>query len=270
MYTPPGAIAPTRPTLRVAIQGEPGIGKTFSALTFPNPVVIDFDHKVPVREGVLTIPFWDYNFVDKYMKEQTPAKSDGRLMLGVKKGPPNVRDAFRHWLETHASKFAPDQTLVLDSWTMLQNWFDTQTWLEPDFASRQKDSVFAFYRYKATYACAILDALKSCVCNVVVIFHEVEKKEKTNDGSMAFLGRTRPLMDGSFVAQLPGHFTDWYRMLAEVEIDPATRKPVAGASTKYYWQLKPDNEAGCNTSYITSKQRIPATYDALLAELAKK
>lgn len=245
-YKSPDTVSYIPGLMRLALQGESGSGKSTSALTFPNPIVADFDHKLPCVCD--TIPFWNPEFVYK---------------LCPKKGtlPANTKSAFKKWLETNYALYTLDQTFILDSWTMLQGAFDRQTDLEPSYTKgtitkAPEIDKWAFWKEKIQYSRNICELLQSMKCNVIVIFHE--QREKDDEGR--WLGKYRPLMAGQFCDILPTYFTDWYRQIV-VETRDSAGKGTGDYS--YKWQLKTDSVAACNTSFVTAKRFCDASYDAL-------
>src|SRR6266576_2890814 len=92
MYTPQDSINlknVTYPQIRLGIQGPPASGKTTSALTFPNVVVMDLDNGLTKYSGkdIISIPFYDYDWIVKY---GFPPKKPGAQ--------PNRRDAILKFL----------------------------------------------------------------------------------------------------------------------------------------------------------------------------
>ena len=88
LYIPPHSIPLDKQTtelqIRLLLQAPPFSGKTYAAMSFPNPVVLDFDQKLGAHSGrpdVLQVPFWSGEFCDKIVKR------DGL------KAPPNKKDA---------------------------------------------------------------------------------------------------------------------------------------------------------------------------------
>src|SRR5947207_118056 len=102
------------PQLRVGLMGDPGTGKTYSALTFPNPILAEFDHGLTAFCGkdITVIPFYDSSWVTEY---GFPRKDNTKQ--------PNRRNAFIKWLNTEAIKLEEGQTLIIDSWTSVINAF---------------------------------------------------------------------------------------------------------------------------------------------------
>lgn len=253
-YEPKDAVplgADSNQLFRIGIQGPPKTGKTWAALTFPNPIVLDFDNnlrgfsEVYPDKKILAVPFWNATFCDT---------------LGVRcprpGSPPNQRDALRVWLAKEARNFTPTQTLVLDSWTRLQDGFDKQQELEPSYTKKGEIDEFAFWMKKQEYARDIIEFLNSCNCNIVVTFHETVER----DSSGKVTGKMKPMMDGRFADKLAGYFTDWFRQTV-MEDDKKERQ--------YLWQVKADNVANCGTSLRkldlkSIKGFVPANYNSLV------
>jgi hypothetical protein len=267
-YTPTNAVKindMTASPLRIALQGAPGTGKTWSAMSFPLPCVIDFDNKLGAhrsRPDVIVLPFHDNNWlrenVYKNLKLSSPMAFEAR-------GEINRANIFLMWLKENASKFEPDQTLILDSWTMLQNNFDSYGRATPEIGKDGKVDKFEFWGRKQSYSMAVLEHLKVLKCSVVVTFHETAERNDAGD----LTGKFNPLMDGKVKDQLGQHFTDWYRQLAEQTKD-AVGKIDASKPTKYLWQIKSDNLCNCTCSIPHlikgDLNKVPADYSSLISK----
>jgi len=85
----PSAILPdTMPPLRLGIYGEGGVGKTTLCLTFPNPLVLDFDSGLEgdavlhVEGDEWTADQWqDLNALFNYVKALTDEKQYGTIVI---------------------------------------------------------------------------------------------------------------------------------------------------------------------------------------------
>lgn len=192
--------------LRVGIQGIQGIGKTWSALTFPNPTVLNLDRGLVSRigENLNEIPLYDGKFVNEEMK--VPNNNDKNIIDPARH--PNRRDAVRRFLHLEGPKYKKGQTLILDSWTSLQNNFDFQQEYEPKYTIKGDIDGFAFWAAKLKYSTEIAEMLKTLEADVVVCIHEsFERNEKDQITGIG------PLMQGKFRDQFSCHFTDWYRQV---------------------------------------------------------
>lgn len=251
-FIPPGSQTTELPHEIIALVGLPGSGKTTSAATFPNRIWLDFDHKLP--QGEVAIPFWDSKFVDSLAK-RTSASS-----------PANQRDAFKKWLRENHLKFAPDQTLIIDSWSNMMNGFNIQTYVEDSLLA--KPNPFWFWKQKGQFCEEIVTYIKSCPCRVIVTFHEAIDRDEEGTPN----GKIRPLMDGSFKDQLLGHFTDaWHQVCNPPKLDAQGRRVVENnkyvIEPGYFWELTASPVFNVNTNPILGKAirakgitKVPANY----------
>jgi hypothetical protein len=225
------------PKYVVGLQGAPGTGKSTSALTFPNPMVLAAENGLTVFAGVsdaIAIPFYDNDWVCSYAGGIFKPKQQGAL--------PNRRDAIAHWLQNEGMKLEADQTCVVDSWTELQSCFDAQQVLEPKITKQGGLDEYDFWEKKIDYSEKIMSLLHSLKCHVVVCFHEHAVRDP-NSGVL--LDKIAPLMQGKFVAKLKKYFPDYFRCVVEQEKDSTGRvvKPLT-----YYWQAKSDNKFDAKTT----------------------
>lgn len=195
MSTLPGVITSGEPLNLIAIQGEPNSGKTYAALTFPNPLVLDFDKKLPA--GIQSVPFWNTAYVHQLMNTKPPVFC-------------NQRDAIRKWLKNYGPSIPADTTLVLDSWTNLQKCFDifAENNQEHYYSKENKYDRWAVYRHKIFYSFEILNLLKGLACTCIVTLHETWLTDRQGNES----GKFKPLMDGQFRDELMGHMGCAFRM----------------------------------------------------------
>lgn len=244
-------------TAIIAIQGAPGTGKTTAALTFPNPLVANFDNKL--RRGIQNLPFWDASICDKY----SPRRSTNH--------PANYHGALKTFILQDGPKLALDQTLILDSWTMFQNGLDAYIQADIDMGLAQgsggKDSKFYFWGEKLKKSVEIISLMKNLKCRVIILFHEQVERD---DKGEIIEGKFQPLQQGSFKDQIYGHCADVWR---------AHKNPVASVNGKptvltenkgFYWQVAGDSKfnANCNPtlSDVVKEKNIkfiPATFTEL-------
>ena len=240
------------PKIMLGLQGASATGKTFSGLTFPNVTVIDIENGLVRhhhRSDVIRIPFCD----DKWIRDNFPKHCKDSKGNPIKYP---ARDSFRQWLQDNGSKFEPNQTLFLDSWTALQDAFDLQTALEPVYTAAGKVDDFAPWGLKIDYAQEILSLLRACRCHVIVSFHE----QDTRDASGALIGKVEPLMQGKFVKKLGSYFTDFFRCITESETSQADKKLIIG--TKFFWQTKGTTEVNLK-SRLDLPMRVEPTFQSL-------
>lgn len=241
LYIPLGTVKSRVGKMMIAAIGRPGSGKTTGAATFPNPIFADFDNKLPANYN--SIPFWNAAFCDA----QFGPNQNGRTNPAY----PNRRDAFQRWLAANLSKFTPEQTFVVDSWTMVMNAFDVQTRLdEPRMGLTSKGEVnkFWFWGEKLNYARNIHEILRSAACNIIVTVHESPDRDEKGELN----GKINPLMDGSFKDQMLGHYTDaWHFVRNPIEFEAnGTSKKIrtANDADTFYWNFFGDPlvDTNCN------------------------
>ncbi len=252
MYKPSHSVVTTAvPDLRLLLQGAPGTGKTTFACKFPNPFIVDFDHKAPA--GIDSVPFWNDDFLSAMQK--------------VKGNVQPKHDVLYFWLKNELPKFEREQTVILDSWTMIQNEIEIAVRQEPEHAGNK----FHLHARRAEISRAICGLIKRAKCQIIVTCHEVEiwkQGEAT--------GKLRPLQTGQFGAEIAGHFTDYWRTHVDpVDRDVATGNPKKTADSKisrlrgYYCQLIADDECECITNPVLGEKAraksiyyMPSTYEA--------
>lgn len=240
-FTPPGARVSdaSAATKLVLLCGLAFSGKTTSALTFPNPTILDGEGKIPA--GIQTIPFLDDAYVDSLKPR------------GNKNNPPNRRDALSHFVSRILPGFPKDQTFVLDSLSAVDSWYHRETEDVEGITDLRQ-----IYGRKLKYFTQLFTDLRNAPCSVVVTAHMqpmIGENEKPTGGYKAFIG-------GSFAEKLPSFAT----MVLRNYVDP--RKP-AGPE-QYRWQIKPDGilqSTGVCTTKQLSVSDVRADYSALMAVL---
>lgn len=275
MYKPTGCKAlneiQSEQQIRLGLQGYPGVGKTWAALTFPNPVVVNLDRGLGAHQGrsdVIEVPLYDASFCRTIDPQFNPAK---------------LKDVIIKWLETEARKLSPEQTLVFDGNTGLQNayhkWFEANRMLF--LTSGGQVNEFKEWTVKKTYYGEVMELFKTLACHVVFICHEVDQKDKNGPQGPQYSGKVRPLLTGAFGDEIGSHFTDWFRahavdkppvwdMVKEEDvkkqwgISKSEYKAWCDAfprNTIYYWQTESDSIFDAKASSLVGFPRyIPAEY----------
>ena len=261
IYLPPGSVSLSsvteRPQIRLGLQGYPKTGKTWAALTFPNPIVLNLDRGLGAHVGkanVHEIPMYAPAFVDSVVKR------NGAVC------PPNRKDAVTKWLSTEALRLKRGQTLVIDGSTSLELAHDTQFKLDDRPNSNGVYDQWGVYKSKNVYFAEITTYLKSLECDVVYICHETPDRNKNGDLN----GLVRPLLAGQAGDKLAGEFTDWFR--TNTIGKPKTPEEVekfkkffgltaegfkewmdkSTTDTVYYWQTSGDDIAKCGSSSLVN------------------
>lgn len=252
--------------MRILLQGAPGTGKTYAAMTFPNIVTLDFDNKMNAHVGknIVRIPFFDADFVASKLK----------FSNGLKRQP-NRKDALKYWLSEHGPKLSPDQTLVLDSWTKVQDAYTYQHTEVDKFISKKdgEEDTWAFWRILVQYCTEIFNALAALPCNYVVIICHEQAQRDPKSGQL--IAKIEPLQTGQFCAKMSSYVTDTWRQCVFDRIDkdgkPIYKKNAEGKDTKekeveWYWQLRSSGEVNLNCSL---SREIPMFIPASFQELQK-
>lgn len=273
IYTPQGSYTldtvQAELQIRLGIQGAPGKGKTFSGLTFPNPVVANFDRGLIIHSGrkdVVEVPFWKPEFVDCIIQR------DGSEC------PPNRRDALLVWLSGEARKLGQEQTLVLDSNRQIEVAYHTQFNLNPPLSKQGQYNKFSEWTEKIKYFGELGTAYKTLKCNVVYICHEMPERTKEGEST----GRIKPMLTGQSGDAIASDFTDWYRMWAIEKPKTQERRDAcmekfglesaqlaewcASSSTEtiYLWQTQSDEIVECKTSFFNAPKFVVANYSTFL------
>ena len=265
--------------IRLGLQGFPKVGKTFAALTFPNPVVLDFDRGLGAHQGradVIAIPFYDDAFIDSIVPRGAEWYIPyGKLASEKKKRPANRKDALLKWLYEEASKFSIEQTLIVDGNTTIQAAYHSQYWTAPELDRDSKVKPYAEFRQKIDYFTEVFTCLKALKCNVVYIAHESDAR----DDKGHLNGKIRPLMSGAIKDEILSHFTDWFRCYAygkpKTEVEWTNAQKFFGVDrsviqewckfsdndTMYLWQTTSDADVDCgSSSLIGAPKWIPAHF----------
>ena len=217
IYKPVGSLSLAEitdvPLIRLGIQAPPGKGKTYSALTFPNPVVLNFNKGLGAHTGrgdVIDVPFWDGKFCDKIHPRSGTAN------------PANKKDALIDWLLKEGMKLHSNQTLVVDGNTEVEAAFHVEYQiLGPPITKGGGFDKYDEWKKKGYWYSLLIETLKAIPCSMVYITHEVV--ERAEDGELT--GRARPLLTGQAGDKIVGDMTDWFRQWAVAK--PKTPERVA-------------------------------------------
>lgn len=252
--------------IRLGIQGPPGSGKTFNALTFPNPLVLNFDRGLIVHEGrkdVTEVPFWNPKYVDSIKKR------DGL------QAPPNRRDALIDFLLKEAPKLSVNQTMIIDSNRQVEIGFHVQYKQEEQPSSSGKYNKFTEWTEKIKFFSALGTQYKELLCNVIYICHEVPQRD--DDGKMIGI---RPALSGQSGDTLASDFTDWFRAItvakpssdmeasniktkyfcSEIELKEWIASTPSNVKTVYLWQTQSDSYFAAKTSLLGQPKFVLANY----------
>ncbi len=218
------------PQNRLGLQSPPGCGKTYSALTFPNITVLDFDSGLTAYTGkdVTVIPFHDAEWVTNYANGLFKRKDQSRQ--------PKRKSALLHWLNVEGVQLEKGQTLFLDSSTAIEDAF-WHEWVDV-FTTNNKIDDFAPWAALIEFYRDIHVLLKSFKCHVIVSYHEAYVRDKVTG---ALLDKFQPLMQGKYVTRLKAHYTDFYRCIANMNKE--------SKKMEYKWQVR-------SNQYFDAKSRL--------------
>jgi ABC-type dipeptide/oligopeptide/nickel transport system ATPase component len=228
MHIPDGAVnlKDIKPQIKLGIQGESGTGKTYVALGFPNPVVVDTDGNLSRFAGkdIPTLPFHNIEFLESYHNGTFKARTTSINRI------PNLKDAMLHFIYNDARKFEREQTLIIDSWSSIMdnvnNWYCANPVMTKTDKGDLVENLRGMYGEYKHYATIFFAGVKTLKCNVVVTFHEWKPRDKITGNLIE--DKIAPLMEGSYKDQLKKHFTEFFRM---VNIDG-----------RYLMQVKPNKK----------------------------
>lgn len=254
--------------IRLLLQSVYGQGKTFSAMTAPNPCVLNIDNNLGAHSGrkdIINVPFFDKMFVKKY-------NAQGFIHLAIQK-----------WILDEGYKLTEEQTLVGDGLTNLLNAYDREVGV-PMSTSTGKNDLMKWWGDKLKWQKELFESFKQLKCNVILCCHE--QVERSDDGDVT--GKVLPLVQGSFKDQLGTHFTDLFRQhamtkLSVAEIDKQKEKLLINfgfkevkqfvdfqdsfinMNTMYIWQLQPDSLAACKTHLVSAPKFARANWNIFSA-----
>jgi len=199
---------------RVLLMGPPKWGKTWSALTSPNPVVADFDRGLAgYPNEVCSIPFYDLKWVMNTFKLRWNA------------------EAFLKWLQTDALQLEKDQTLIVDSLSTLSDALTTELDSKTPLTRQGEKDSFWFWRAWSQYLCDMCNAFTRLQCNVILISHEQEIRDSETG---KILGYKWLLKGQDFPPRMSQFFTDVIRQTKRTEELKGKVKET------FLWQIKPD------------------------------
>lgn len=259
-----------RQQIRLLLQGYYGQGKTFSALTAPNPCVINLDNNLGAHVGradVINVKMYDKSFVAKYNQA-------GQVHAAVVK-----------WIADEGSKLSDEQTLVEDGLTNLNNAYDREVGI-PMSTRTGKPDLMQWWGEKLDWQKEFFESLKALKCDVVICAHEQPEREDAG----GLTGKILPLVQGSFKDQIGTHFTDIFRQHAmnkfnlttmpapdkerllynfgfKTESDMQKFQDSFPGNVLYIWQTQPDGLSACKTHLKGAPKFVKADWKIFSAPL---
>lgn len=274
LYIPPNctklSAINSQPQIRLGVQGFPGTGKTWAALTFPNPIVLNLDRGLGAhqgREDVIEIPFYKPEFCGTRVQ---------------------LKDKLIVWLDKEGFKLTENQTLIIDSLSALEIAY--HLWFEDNKLNFLTDAgqvnKFIEWQLKEKYFNEINAQFKSLRCSVVILAHEAERPDKpTTVGQPGmYTGKIRPVLTGKAGDIFVKDYTDWFRQhasdkpkdynsigdeqLAMWKMTKSEFRIMCDSfprNTIYYWQLEGDDKFdGKASSLVNFPRYLPANYQSFL------
>lgn len=262
LYTPANAILelPSYSNLIVGIEGFGGTGKTAAALTFPNPIIAVFEK--PDLEGLLSLehlrgvkpailPFYSKEWLDlnKFPRFEAPRPATFRAY--------DPAGSFKTWLGGEGLKLTNQQTLVVDNWTRLSERYDEVNWGYDTITGRGEVDFRAPWDRKLSFQEELTNALIALNCNVVMIFHEIEARDKVTGEAT---GKLMPLSQGQFVMKLKTYYPNFFR--AHVLEEKNAEGKYTG-KRQFVWQVKHTAmfDPKCSRPHLMTPE-APALVDA--------
>lgn len=236
---PPNTIKPPH----LLLQGPPASGKSYNVLmTFPHIIYADFENLMPpeiptLRPPDYIIPFYDDEWISKNSAD-----------FGGNKSRTN---AFKWWIQHEACKMSPEQTLVIDNLSSMQDvlhkYLESMT---PTSEKTGKPDKFFVWGEKLIYLRDVHQLLRALKCIVVMIAHEMEPRDEET-GKLT--GKFTPYITGSFKEQVGRSYDNIFRAFTT---EGADKKP------QYMWQIKPDKEYNLRTTIKTDAKYVPASFES--------
>jgi hypothetical protein len=230
--------------IRLLLLGFPGTGKTVTAASFPKPVFINLDDKLP--KGVASLPFCNPAWVKK-----TFPNCNHSLQV-------NVRDALVQLVRFGLGSLATQgfQTIVLDSLQLAYAYFDMRIPIDYQQYISKAGNVDgrSIFQHKLNFAIEIVAGLKTFPGNFICTSHEM--LERSEEGKLT--GRIKAAVEGQFPERIGGFFN---LQLRQVWIENKKTGPSKG----HYLQVQPDSMCKPSLPFgVNPTERfIEPSYDAI-------
>mgnify|MGYP006275728373 CR=1 FL=1 len=222
------------------IYGQPVTGKTTGARTFPDPHIIDFEGNLPPGTAKV-VPMWNDAFVDKVKPRAHPAYSANR------------RDALLIVAKNLANTMPAGSTLIIDSLTRIETWFNIQEEEEPKPISDKTKNVDtnALFRKRLIYFDTLLTMFTTAKCNVVFVVHQQFERDEKREVTQ----HVRPALMGQIGEKLPGYFP--------VLLQAVRRQATPTAPVTFDWRVKATMFEPARVPKPVAVDFIPQKYEEL-------
>lgn len=229
----------------VLIYGDAISGKTTGSRTFPNPYIVDFDNNMPA--GVeRVIPMWDDAFVDKIAPRRVPKVA-------------NRKDALLIVLADLAREIPADATVIIDSLSRVEHWYNIQELYEPKPVSAKtgKEDTMKLFRTRLDYFLTLFTQFTSAKCNVVFIAHA--QRARDDDGDLTM--QLKPALQGQIGDKLPQFFT------SVLQTNRRLREGSKTGEVEFLWRVRPSAFEPARVPKPVAVDFIPQQYSELVKYL---
>jgi len=231
----------TSPQTRLFLVGPPKFGKTWSALTFPNPFVVDFDNGLTASElrdrKIPFAPFYSMDYIKNTIKQQ------------------NKTNALNWFLQNEATKFTAEQTLIFDSVSTIGDAVAEDLEKQTPISKTGEKDGFWFWKMWSLWWNGFCTKMIDLKCNVVVIAHEQEIRDSETGKLLSY----KWILKGQdFSPRMPQFFTDVFRQVK-------TTKPSGEGKVElvFQWQVHPTTQFPFACTRMNTKELfVPANYSS--------
>jgi hypothetical protein len=221
------------------IYGPPVTGKTTGARTFPNPYIVDVDHNLPAGVSNV-IPIWDEKFIDGIKPRVSSAIA-------------NRRDALLVVLADLSKELTAKDTIIIDSLTRIETWFNVQEELEPQPRGKAgAPDGHAMFRKRLLYFDTLFTMLTSCPANVVFTVHQQQERNERGDVT----GQIKASLQGQIGEKMPGYFPIVLQAIRQ--INPTSKE------VNFVWRVRPGLYEAARVPKPVTVDFIPQNYNELL------
>lgn len=226
------------------LQGPSGVGKTRNLCTsHPHPVVLDLNNGLTIVRklcpDIIAFPFYDSGFRESYC---------GKKVINLL--------AVQEFLKKDAQYLERHHLLILDSVTDLAD--EARGYFEKLSVTKKGDiDTYKVWDKFATYFIKLFADLRSLPCDVCVITHEREDKERGAAGDERLVELKHALRSNQ-LTDISRTFTDYFLAMRKIKVDNK-----AGTQTsEWVWRIAPDRlHPRLKTRLETNKIEVPASWE---------
>jgi len=256
IFIPPNSVvSPDSPQKRILVLGDPGTGKTRFALSAPNPFVLDFDNQLSkfkkddtdfgrdLPAEIPSYPFYDPDAINKIL---------GSSIRPI---------ALLTFLKNDGKKLASNQTLIIDSLSILNDTVHTHFWnLTPEAKGTKEKDVFTYWDLIKDYYTDVHIVLLTLKCHVIVCAHLKPVYSKTGGTIIGY----KPLIEGGFNQKIGNYYSDVLCTQVKTKLG-AKQDDNRKVNVEYLLQIHTDEYVQCKTTRKDkSLMYIPANFSELM------